>query len=116
MRGSAPLSSRTSSRHSPRPASTWRHGWPRPYAGGCRARRLATGGCIRQASPMAVCVVCGSDNRTSARFCDTCGSALEAPVETHEQRKTVTVLFCDVVGSTALGESADPEALRALLA
>jgi class 3 adenylate cyclase/tetratricopeptide (TPR) repeat protein len=32
------------------------------------------------------------------------------------QRKVVTVLFCDVVGSTALGESTDPEALRALLA
>jgi class 3 adenylate cyclase/tetratricopeptide (TPR) repeat protein len=31
------------------------------------------------------------------------------------QRKTVTVLFCDVTGSTALGESLDPEALRALL-
>jgi class 3 adenylate cyclase/predicted ATPase len=29
-----------------------------------------------------------------------------------EQRKTVTVLFCDLVGSTALGESTDPEALR----
>ena len=33
-----------------------------------------------------------------------------------EQRKTVTVLFCDVTGSTSLGESVDPEALRALLA
>ena len=32
------------------------------------------------------------------------------------ERKTVTVLFCDVTGSTALGESVDPEALRALLA
>jgi len=32
------------------------------------------------------------------------------------QRKTVTVLFCDVTGSTALGESIDPEALRGLLA
>jgi class 3 adenylate cyclase/tetratricopeptide (TPR) repeat protein len=31
-------------------------------------------------------------------------------------RKTVTVLFCDVTGSTALGESTDPETLRALLA
>jgi class 3 adenylate cyclase/tetratricopeptide (TPR) repeat protein len=30
-----------------------------------------------------------------------------------EQRKVVTILFCDVVGSTALGESVDPEALRA---
>ena len=32
------------------------------------------------------------------------------------QRKVVTVLFCDVVGSTSLGEATDPEALRALLA
>ena len=32
------------------------------------------------------------------------------------QRKTVTVVFCDVTGSTALGESTDPEALRAILA
>ena len=32
-----------------------------------------------------------------------------------EQRKVVTVLFCDLVGSTALGESTDPEALRARL-
>ncbi len=31
-------------------------------------------------------------------------------------RKIVTVLFCDVVGSTALGESVDPEALQGLLA
>ena len=32
------------------------------------------------------------------------------------QRKTVTILFCDVAGSTALGESVDPEALRGVLA
>jgi class 3 adenylate cyclase/tetratricopeptide (TPR) repeat protein len=31
-------------------------------------------------------------------------------------RKIVTVLFCDVVGSTALGETVDPEALQGLLA
>jgi class 3 adenylate cyclase len=31
-------------------------------------------------------------------------------------RKVVTVLFCDVEGSTALGESVDPEALQAVLA
>ena len=35
---------------------------------------------------------------------------------TGEQRKTVTVLFCDVTGSTELGEGLDPEALRAILA
>jgi class 3 adenylate cyclase/tetratricopeptide (TPR) repeat protein len=33
-----------------------------------------------------------------------------------EQRKTVTVLFCDIVGSTALGDSTDPEAVKAVLA
>ena len=32
------------------------------------------------------------------------------------QRKTVTVVFCDVTGSTAMGETIDPERLRALLA
>ena len=41
---------------------------------------------------------------------------LEVAPASREQRKTVTVLFCDVTGSTALGESTDPEALRALLA
>ncbi len=30
-------------------------------------------------------------------------------------RRTVTVLFCDLAGSTALGERLDPEALRAVL-
>ena len=33
-----------------------------------------------------------------------------------EQRKTVTVLFCDLAGSTALGETVDPERLRIMLA
>ena len=35
---------------------------------------------------------------------------------TREHRKTVTVLFCDIAGSTALGESVDPERLRTILA
>jgi class 3 adenylate cyclase len=33
----------------------------------------------------------------------------------HEQRKTVTIVFCDVMGSTALGERLDPEALRRVM-
>jgi class 3 adenylate cyclase/tetratricopeptide (TPR) repeat protein len=37
-------------------------------------------------------------------------------VTSRAHRKVVTVLFCDVVGSTELGESVDPEALQALLA
>ena len=48
-------------------------------------------------------------------LCPFCAAPLSAPAE-REQRKTVTVLFCDVTGSTELGERLDPEALRALLA
>ena len=53
-----------------------------------------------------------AENRDGARFCDACGAALAAE-PAREQRKIVTVLFCDVTGSTALGERLDPEALRA---
>ena len=42
-----------------------------------------------------------------------CGVELVRAEPAREQRKVVTVLFCDLVGSTALGESTDPEALRA---
>jgi class 3 adenylate cyclase len=51
-----------------------------------------------------------------AGFCNGCGAALTTTTSQREVRKTVTVLFCDVTGSTALGESTDPEALRVLLA
>ena len=51
------------------------------------------------------CPACGATNRAAARFCDSCGGALAAG--TGVRRKVVTVLFCDVVGSTALGESID---------
>jgi class 3 adenylate cyclase/tetratricopeptide (TPR) repeat protein len=65
---------------------------------------------------VSVCASCGHDNRESARFCEECGSPLAHwPPQAREQRKTVTVLFCDLTGSTALGERLDPERLRALL-
>jgi class 3 adenylate cyclase/tetratricopeptide (TPR) repeat protein len=65
---------------------------------------------------MVICPRCGRDNPDGFRFCGFCAAPLAAPPAIGEQRKTVTVLFCDVVGSTALGESTDPEALRSLLA
>jgi len=65
---------------------------------------------------MPVCSACGGENPEGSRFCNRCGGSLVAPSPAHELRKTVTVLFCDVVGSTALGEATDPESLRITLA
>jgi class 3 adenylate cyclase len=63
------------------------------------------------------CPACSVENPEQARFCNACGAAMAASSEpTREVRKTVTVLFCDVVGSTQLGERFDPEILRDLMA
>lgn len=53
---------------------------------------------------MPVCTKCGQDNPDVARFCLACGSPLEAAPPPSEERKLVTVLFCDIVGSTATAE------------
>ena len=63
---------------------------------------------------MPTCPSCGRDNADDVRFCGNCGTALLA-AEPREVRKTVTVLFADVTGSTALGEKLDPEALRRVM-
>ena len=65
---------------------------------------------------MLVCASCGAENREGARFCDSCGAALAEAAPAREVRKVVTVLFCDVSGSTALGERIDPESLRRVMA
>jgi class 3 adenylate cyclase len=62
---------------------------------------------------MAACPNCGRENPGDAGFCNACGEALAIAEPERESRKVVTVLFCDLVGSTSLGESTDPEALRA---
>jgi class 3 adenylate cyclase/tetratricopeptide (TPR) repeat protein len=63
-----------------------------------------------------VCPACAFENPEGARFCAGCGKPLAAPAPAREVRKTVTVVFCDVTGSTALGERLDPESLRHVLA
>jgi class 3 adenylate cyclase/tetratricopeptide (TPR) repeat protein len=65
---------------------------------------------------MVACSSCGAENREGARFCDSCGAPLAEAVPVREVRKTVTVFFCDVSGSTALGERIDPESLRQVMA
>ena len=61
------------------------------------------------------CPACGTKVDEAAAFCPTCGHQLNPEPETREQRKLVTILFADVIGSTALGEQLDPERLRAVL-
>jgi class 3 adenylate cyclase/tetratricopeptide (TPR) repeat protein len=59
------------------------------------------------------CPTCGEENPDRAKFCSECGSPLTAPPPAGRHvRKTVTIVFCDVTGSTALGERLDPESLR----
>jgi class 3 adenylate cyclase/tetratricopeptide (TPR) repeat protein len=66
---------------------------------------------------MSACPTCGRELEGDFAFCPYCGATLTATgPPSHEQRKVVSVLFCDVTGSTELGEQLDPEALRALLA
>ncbi|HET9673091.1 MAG TPA: adenylate/guanylate cyclase domain-containing protein, partial [Actinomycetota bacterium] len=63
---------------------------------------------------MPACPTCGTQNAPEAKFCSECGTRLagEGDTAARETRKTVTVLFCDVTGSTELGERLDPESLR----
>jgi class 3 adenylate cyclase/tetratricopeptide (TPR) repeat protein len=62
------------------------------------------------------CAVCGQDNPESFRFCGACGASLTAPARAHaEERRLITVLFCDLVGFTARSDRADPEDVGALL-
>ncbi|MEA2498643.1 MAG: hypothetical protein QOH26_1048, partial [Actinomycetota bacterium] len=64
---------------------------------------------------MQICARCGFENPSGQKFCGECGTRLEAGPAASEVRKTVTVLFADVVDSTGLGERLDPERVRALM-
>jgi predicted amidophosphoribosyltransferase len=48
---------------------------------------------------MRPCPHCGKDNEQVARFCSQCGTPLTALEPARKVRKTVTMLFCDVVGA-----------------
>jgi class 3 adenylate cyclase len=72
---------------------------------------------------LAQCPSCGTLARAGARFCDSCGSALRdlAPTTTGDsapatsaagERRHLTVLFCDLVGSTEIAARLDPEEWR----
>ena len=61
------------------------------------------------------CLACGSANPVGARFCNSCGGPLSDALPQQEERKLVSVLFVDLVGSTARADQADPEDVRDVL-
>ena len=62
------------------------------------------------------CPNCGEENPDRFRLCGYCGTALVAAPPPQEVRKTVTIVFCDLKGSTELADRLDSEAVREVLA
>ena len=62
-----------------------------------------------------VCSSCGEANPAKFRLCGFCGAELAPPAPPQEVRKLVTILFCDLKGSTSLGERLDSESLREVM-
>src|SRR5687768_823248 len=70
------------------------------------------------------CLACGATNPALNRFCGDCGTQLRvdspmAPMARDSrpiERRQLTVLFCDLVGSTALSARLDPEDFGAIIA
>jgi class 3 adenylate cyclase/predicted ATPase len=75
------------------------------------------------------CPTCGRSNRAGARFCGGCGDELADPstsavvagarhrgsVTGEAERRQLTVLFCDLVESTAIANVLDPEDMRDII-
>jgi class 3 adenylate cyclase len=92
-----------------------------------RAERRFCAECGAALAP--VCASCGASNQPGEKFCGGCGRRLdvsaahpspdaqapEADALGAGSRRQLTVLFCDLVGSTELSARLDPEDLRALV-
>jgi class 3 adenylate cyclase/tetratricopeptide (TPR) repeat protein len=78
------------------------------------------------------CVGCGTQNRAGSKFCFECGASLAAPPDgtlaaaptvasalqqpvSSAERRQLTIMFCDLVGSTALSTRLDPEDTREII-
>ena len=64
---------------------------------------------------MLVCSSCGQENPDVARFCMACAQPLTAVPPIGHARKILTIVFCDVVGFTPMGDELDPETVRAVM-
>jgi class 3 adenylate cyclase len=91
-----------------------------------RAGARFCGGCGAALAPR--CPACGATNEPDARFCDACGAALDTgatgvapaksparPADDSVARKVVTIVFADLIGSTALHERLDPESVSRVM-
>ncbi len=85
--------------------------------------------CVLCGGPLGLrCPACGAETSTSFLFCGMCGASLSAPDEPSEpllgevpptsrasERRRMTVLFADIVGSSTFAEDMDPEQLESFL-
>src|SRR5262245_7096175 len=126
--------------HPPQTRSTGRRGDLRSRGSGARAgalrgaaargRRMTCHACGAEnrdgarfcgecAAPLVkpvVCSGCGVTNPGGRKFCDACGASLVArPANDGVARKVVTIVFADLIGSTALHERLDPESVSRVM-
>ena len=64
---------------------------------------------------MVTCPSCGEENPARFRLCGFCGTPLAPVAPPQEVRKTVTIVFSDLKGSTTMGEALDSESLREVM-
>src|SRR5215831_12965152 len=97
----------------------------------CKAENTATRRfCAQCGTPLpSPCAACGFENEPTAKFCGGCGkpvgevtapappgSSPPPPRTDAAERRQLTVMFCDLVGSTALSTRLDPEDYREVIA
>src|SRR5580658_10393842 len=79
-------------------------------------RAAHEGASFQETHCVAICPTCTKELPGEFPFCPFCGASLgETRAAVREERKVVSVLFCDLVGFTAASEHADPEDVRARL-
>ena len=83
--------------------------------------------CAECGSPLpSQCPACGFENEPAAKFCGGCGKpigqagpaaqiSVSAATRTDAERRQLSVMFCDMVGSTDLSARLDPEDLREII-
>jgi len=68
------------------------------------------------AGPSMRCKLCQQENPAEANYCMKCGSVLQSALkDLHAERRQLSVMFCDLVGSTPLSQQLDPEDLREVI-